>query len=37
MTARRLVGQHVTLTAAQAADEAFDLRAHLAGAASSPA
>jgi 3-phenylpropionate/trans-cinnamate dioxygenase ferredoxin reductase subunit len=30
MVARRLIGQHVSLTPAQAADEHFDLKAHLA-------
>lgn len=30
MAARRMVGQHLALTAAQAADEQFDLKAHLA-------
>jgi hypothetical protein len=30
MIARRLIGQHVALTPAQAADERFDLKVHLA-------
>ena len=30
MIARRLIGQHVALTPAQAADEHFDLKAQLA-------
>jgi 3-phenylpropionate/trans-cinnamate dioxygenase ferredoxin reductase subunit len=33
MIARRLIGQHVALTPAQAADESFDLKAHVARAA----
>ncbi|HMK85070.1 MAG TPA: FAD-dependent oxidoreductase, partial [Steroidobacteraceae bacterium] len=37
MLARRLVGQHVALTPAQAADPTFDLKAHLAQAAAAPA
>jgi 3-phenylpropionate/trans-cinnamate dioxygenase ferredoxin reductase subunit len=36
MVARRLIGQHVSLTPAQAADENFDLKAHLARETASP-
>jgi 3-phenylpropionate/trans-cinnamate dioxygenase ferredoxin reductase subunit len=37
MIARRLIAQHIALTPAQAADEDFDLKAHLARAAAPPA
>lgn len=36
MIARRLIGQHIAVTAAQAGDETFDLKAHLARHAAAP-